>query len=63
MSLHRIIRFLFVASEFIDKPVLASAKYGQFPNYETMPDGLKWLLSYYELSLQSHCSRTRSRCG
>lgn len=40
--------WVLVASEFVSTPILASAPVGQFPNVTDMPDGLKWLLSYYE---------------
>lgn len=44
--------WVLVASEFVSTPILASAPNGQFPNYTDMPDGLKWLLSYYENAMQ-----------
>ncbi len=44
--------WVLVASEFVPTPILASTPNGQFPNYTDMPDGLKWLLSYYEDAMQ-----------
>lgn len=40
--------WVLVSSELAANPILASAPTGRFPNYEDMPDGMKWLLSYYE---------------
>ena len=44
--------WVLVASEFVSTPILASAPTGQFPDIIKMPDGLKWLLSYYEDAMQ-----------
>lgn len=44
--------WVLVASEFVPIPILASAPIGQFPNITDMPDGMKWLLSYYEDAIQ-----------
>lgn len=44
--------WILVASEYIETPVLASARSGQFPNPDEMPDGMKWLISYYEEGMQ-----------
>ena len=44
--------WILVASEYIETPVLASANFGQFPSVEEMPDGMKWLISYYEEGMQ-----------
>ena len=44
--------WILVASEYIEVPVLASARTGQFPNLTDMPDGMKWLISYYEEAMQ-----------
>lgn len=44
--------WVLVSSELTAKPVLASSPSGHFPSEEERPDGLKWLLSYYERELQ-----------
>lgn len=44
--------WVLVASEYVTTPVLASSPIGQFPDTADMPDGLKWLLSYYEDAMQ-----------
>lgn len=44
--------WVLVASEFVTTPILASAPTGQFPDTINMPDGMKWLLSYYEDALR-----------
>lgn len=40
--------WVLVSSELAGTPILASAPTGQFPDFDNMPDGMKWLLSYYE---------------
>lgn len=44
--------WVLVASEFVGIPILASSPIGQFPIIEDMPEGMKWLLSYYEDAMQ-----------
>lgn len=44
--------WVLVSSEIASKPILASSPTGFFPLYEDMPDGMQWLLSYYEESIQ-----------
>lgn len=44
--------WVLVASEYVTTPVLASASFGQFPDVVDMPEGFKWLLSYYEDAMQ-----------
>lgn len=44
--------WVLVSSELAVTPILASAPTGQFPVIEDMPDGMKWLFSYYENALQ-----------
>lgn len=44
--------WVLVASEYVTTPVLASAPTGKFPDISDMPDGFKWLMSYYEDAIQ-----------
>lgn len=44
--------WVLVSSELAATPILASAPTGKFPDYEDMPEGMQWLMSYYEQSLQ-----------
>lgn len=44
--------WVLAASEYVTTPILASAPTGQFPDTTDMPDGMKWLLSYYEDAMQ-----------
>lgn len=44
--------WVLVSSEYVKTPILASAPTGQFPDTTDMPDGMKWLLSYYEDAIQ-----------
>ena len=44
--------WVLVSSELAATPILASAPIGKFPSINEMPDGMKWLLSYYEQSMQ-----------
>ena len=44
--------WVLVASEFVTTPVLAVSPIGHFPATSDMPDGLKWLISYYEDAIQ-----------
>lgn len=40
--------WVLVSSEMAAVPILASSSTGVFPDFEDMPDGMQWLLSYYE---------------
>ena len=44
--------WVLLSSEMATSPILASSQTGKFPEYEDMPDGMKWLMSYYEDVLQ-----------
>jgi len=44
--------WVMVSSELATQPILASAPEGTFPDVEDMPDGMRWLFSYYEEALQ-----------
>ena len=44
--------WVLVASDSISKPILASSPTGVFPDLEDMPDGMKWLLSQYEIAIK-----------
>lgn len=40
--------WVLLSSEKAVAPILASSPVGVFPDYDDLPDGMKWLLSYYE---------------
>ena len=44
--------WILVSSDKAIKPILASSTTGRFPTYSDMPEGMKWLLSYYEKAIQ-----------
>ncbi|MBO7454861.1 MAG: thiol protease/hemagglutinin PrtT [Paludibacteraceae bacterium] len=44
--------WVLVSSELATTPILASSATGRFPSEENMPDGMKWLLAYYEDVIQ-----------
>ena len=44
--------WVLVSSELAANPILASSPTGKFPEIDDMPDGMKWLISSYEVALQ-----------
>lgn len=44
--------WVIVTSDSVAKPILAASPTGVFPDINEMPDAMKWLLSYYESSIQ-----------
>ena len=40
--------WMLMSSEKAAEPVLAYSPTGKFPDFEDMPDGMQWLISYYE---------------
>ena len=44
--------WVLVSSEMAATPILASSPTGKFPEYNDMPESMKWLMSYYEDALQ-----------
>lgn len=40
--------WVLLSSENAATPILASSPSGYFPDYEDMPDGMQWFMSYYE---------------
>lgn len=40
--------WVLVSSEKAANPILASSPVGEFPSYKDMPEGMQWILSYYE---------------
>ena len=44
--------WVLISSERAATPILAESPDGVFPSYDDMPDGMRWILSYYENALQ-----------
>lgn len=44
--------WILLSSERATTPILAESPTGSFPSVDEMPDGMKWIISYYESAIQ-----------